>query len=355
MYESFYGLSGKPFQLNPDPSFYFGSRQHRRAMAYLEYGLHQSEGFIVITGEVGAGKTTMVRNLIEKLDPRKVIAAQLMSTQLDPSDMLRMVVAAFGLQTKQLQKSDLLLMLEAYLLSLTEKGMRAIIVVDEAQNLVPAAVEELRMLSNFQIGDQALLQSFLVGQPEFRQMLQGPQMEQLRQRVIASCHVGPMDADDTRQYVKHRLNLVGWRDDPEIEPDLFDVIYRFSTGIPRRINTLCDRLLLAGFLGNKHKLTVSDAREVAAEIRQEIGGLAGTSGISASNSSEINTHLDLAAASPNVTRLKLSPRVAAQASVSLADASANLLDERLLRLEKSVSMIMKLLQDLLDGAARKDE
>ena len=270
MYESFYGLTDKPFQLNPDPSFFFGSRQHRRAMAYLEYGLHQSEGFIVITGEVGAGKTTLVRNLLGKLDPGQVVAVQLVSTQLDPNDMLRMVAAAFGLPTKQLQKSDLLLSLEALLLSLTEQGKRALMIVDEAQNLPMGAVEELRMLSNFQIENHALLQSFLVGQPEFRGMLQSPQMQQLRQRVIASCHVGPMDEEDTRAYVEHRMRLVGWKDDPRFDPDVFEAIYAFSGGIPRRINTMCDRLLLSGFLSGKHSFSGPDASAVVAEIREEV-------------------------------------------------------------------------------------
>jgi type II secretory pathway predicted ATPase ExeA len=165
MYESYFGLSAKPFQLNPDPAFFFGSRGHKRAMAYLEYGLHQSEGFIVITGEIGAGKTTLVRSLLEGLDARKVVAAQLVSTHLDASDVLRAVSAAFGVPCKNLEKAELLLALETFLVSITASGKRALLIVDEAQNLTPEAVEELRMLSNFQLEDHALLQSFLVGQP----------------------------------------------------------------------------------------------------------------------------------------------------------------------------------------------
>src|SRR5574340_1713413 len=195
MYESYYGLSGKPFQLNPDPAFFFGSRGHKRAFAYLEYGLHQSEGFIVITGEVGAGKTTLVRSLLQKLDPQKVVAAQLVSTQLDAEDTLRMVAAAFGLPNKAFEKAELLLALEMFLVSITAKGKRALLVVDEAQNLAPRAVEELRMLSNFQLEAHALLQSFLIGQPEFKDTMQSEHMQQLRQRVIASYHLGPMDRE----------------------------------------------------------------------------------------------------------------------------------------------------------------
>src|SRR5918911_556683 len=179
MYESFYGLTEKPFQLNPDPSF--------------DYGLHKNEGFIVITGEVGAGKTTVVRNLLNKLDPNKVVAAHIVTTQLNAEDTLRLVGAAFGLRIQGMSKSEVLLSMEAFLVKLSLEGKRGLLIVDEAQNLTPQAMEELRMLSNYQLETQALLQSFLVGQPEFRRMLESPEMQQLRQRVIAGCHISPMD------------------------------------------------------------------------------------------------------------------------------------------------------------------
>lgn len=209
MYETFYGLTSKPFQLNPDPSFYFGSKQHRRAKAYLEYGVQRNEGFIVITGEIGAGKTTIVSGLLQSLDANAVVAANLVSTQLDAEDTLRMVGAAFGVRFKDTSKSDLLMSLEAFLVTQTSQGKRCLLIVDEAQNLTARAVEELRMLSNFQFGKQALLQTFLVGQPEFREILQHPNMQQLRQRVTATCHIGPMDADETRGYMEHRLKCAG--------------------------------------------------------------------------------------------------------------------------------------------------
>lgn len=269
MYETFFGLTGKPFQLNPDPSFYFASRGHRRAMAYLEYGLHQSEGFIVITGEIGAGKTTLVRSLLQKLDDRKVVAAQLVSTHLDAEDMLRMVAAAFGLPNKDVKKADILLNLEMFLLSLTATGKRALLIVDEAQNLTPRAVEELRMLSNFQLGEHALLQSFLVGQPEFRATMQSDQMQQLRQRVIASYHLGPMDADETVAYIEHRLSHVGWRGNPRLEADAHAEIFEGTQGVPRRINTLCDRLLLAAFLAENTVIRGEDVAGVRREIDEE--------------------------------------------------------------------------------------
>src|SRR6478735_3440679 len=271
MYESFYGLAGKPFQLNPDPAFFFGSRGHKRAFAYLQYGVYQSEGFIVITGEIGAGKTTIVRSLFEQLDRDRLVAAQLVSTQLDADDMLRSVSAAFGLPAKAVDKATLLASLEAFLCQLAIDGKRALLVVDEAQNLTPRAVEELRMLSNFQLGDQALLQSFLVGQPELRDMMHGQQMQQLRQRVIASYHLGPLDKSETRGYVEHRLKHVDWKDDPQFDPACFDLIHTLTGGIPRRINTLCNRLMLAAFLAERHVLETADVQAIAHEIRDELG------------------------------------------------------------------------------------
>jgi general secretion pathway protein A len=271
MYEPFYSLTGKPFQLSPDPTFYYGSPVHRRAYAYLEYGLYQGEGFIVITGEVGAGKTTLVRNLLAHLDSRQVAAAHLVSTQLDADDLLRVVAGAFGLQAKTTDKASLLAELEGFLRRVASERKRALLIVDEAQNLTPRAVEELRMLSNFQAGERALLQSFLIGQPELRAILQGQDMQQFRQRIIASYHLGPLDRTETESYIVHRLKQVGWSGDPRLEPGAYESIYAFTAGIPRRINMVCNRLLLAGFLNEKHVLDSADVELVASEIKDELG------------------------------------------------------------------------------------
>jgi general secretion pathway protein A len=271
MYEPFYRLSGKPFQLSPDPSFFYESRVHRRAYAYLEYGLYQGEGFIVITGEVGAGKTLLVRNLLEHLDADQVVAAHLVSTQLDADDLLRAVAASLGLPIKGTDKASLLAELERFLNRLAAERKRALLIVDEAQNLTPRAVEELRMLSNFQVGGRALLQSFLIGQPELRRTLQGPDMQQFRQRVIASYHLSRLDALETRAYIEHRLKQVGWAGDPKLEDDAYASIFAFTDGIPRRINLVCNRLLLAGFLNEKHVLDATDVETVAREMKEELG------------------------------------------------------------------------------------
>ncbi|MES2878569.1 MAG: XrtA/PEP-CTERM system-associated ATPase [Pseudomonadota bacterium] len=269
MYEAFYGLSSKPFQLNPDPGFYFGSKQHRRAKAYLEYGVQRNEGFIVITGEVGAGKTTIVRGLLASLDPGKVVAANLVTTQLDAEDTLRMVGAAFGVRVKDVSKADVLMALEAYLVNETRLGKRCLLIVDEAQNLTARAVEELRMLSNFQFNQQALLQTFLVGQPEFRAILQSPTMQQLRQRVTATCHIGPLDLNETQGYIEHRLKCAGASVRPTFDAAAFEAIFKASGGIPRRVNLICDRLLLLGFLGDKDAFGLADVNEVMREINDE--------------------------------------------------------------------------------------
>jgi putative secretion ATPase (PEP-CTERM system associated) len=270
MYEAFFGLSGKPFQLNPDPNFYYESKGHRRARAYLEYGLHQGEGFIVITGEVGAGKTTLLRGVLERLPRDSIVATQIVSTQVDADDMLRLVSQGFGLTTTGVDKSTLLTELRRYCLNEYERGKKALLIVDEAQNLPPGAVEELRMLSNFQIGSRSLVQSFLVGQPELRQMLQDPQMRQLKQRIIASYHLGPMEADETRNYVEHRLRHVGWSGDPSFDDAAFQRIHDLSEGIPRRINGLCDRLLLSCYLASGHEIQDDLVQTVAQELAVEL-------------------------------------------------------------------------------------
>lgn len=271
MYESYFGLNGAPFLLNPDPSFYFDSRGHSSALSYLKFGLYQAEGFIVITGDIGAGKTTLVRTLLSDIDHEKVMAAQLVSTQLEAGDLLRSALTAFGVPVKGQTKAELIASLEAYLTLLATQNKRAVLIVDEAQNLSRDAIEELRMLSNFQFGNQALLQSFLIGQPELRDMLLSRSLEQLRQRVIASYHLGPMDREETRSYIEHRLRKVGWQDNPHFDDDAFDEIYQWTSGIPRRINLLCNRVLLATFLAESHIVTAADVARVALEIRAEIG------------------------------------------------------------------------------------
>jgi general secretion pathway protein A len=271
MYELHFNLTGKPFQLSPDPDFFYGSRGHKRAMAYLEYGLHQGEGFIVITGEVGAGKTMLARSLLRRIPKDTIHAVQIVSSQLDAEDLLRTVAIGFGLDANAMSKSTLLSQLEQRFQSILSEGKRALLIVDEAQNLSPKAVEELRMLSNFQVENKSLLQSFLIGQPEFREVMQRPEMRQLKQRVTASYHLGPLDPVETKAYIEHRLSRVGWGGTPAFDMQSFAKIAQMTGGIPRRINALCDRLLLACFLGEKSMITASDVDEISTEIADELG------------------------------------------------------------------------------------
>ena len=363
MYESFFGLSSKPFQLNPDPSFYFGSKQHRRAKAYLDYGVSRNEGFIVITGEIGAGKTTLLRALIDGLHGSNVVVGHLVTTQLGAEDTLRMVGASFGFKVKDVPKSELLITLEAFLISQTTKGKRCLLIVDEAQNLTPRAVEELRMLSNFQFGNQALMQSFLVGQPEFREILQRPEMEQFRQRVAATCHIGPMDLDETQHYIEHRLKCAGSTGKPSFSAEAFEAIFKASGGIPRRINSVCDRVLLAGFLAGKTHLEQPDVDEVVKEFAQEaavpvrrvVG--AGSHGASDSGNGEVSNAGASAGATAldvDLSALQLDPAAADTMARQLSRMSSEQrgdqiqrLERGLLRLERSNLQVLAMLQQLV--------
>jgi putative secretion ATPase (PEP-CTERM system associated) len=367
MYEAFYGLKTKPFQLNPDPAFYFASKQHRRAKAYLEYGVSRNEGFIVITGEIGAGKTMVLRSLIDGLAGSNIITGHLVTTQLGAEDTLRMVGAAFGFRVKDVPKSELLITLEAFLISQTSKGKRCLLIVDEAQNLTPRAVEELRMLSNFQFGNQALLQSFLVGQPEFREILQRPEMEQFRQRVAATCHIGPLDKEETRLYMEHRIKCAGGDGTkPTFEPAVFDDMYKASGGIPRRINGLADRLMLAGFLGERSHLTAADLAEVVREVESEnqVPAPRKAAPVSAGGAAEPSMPGGLAGAELDLdlSKLKVEPQVADEVSSQLSRLTAEQrgdqmqrLERSLLRLERTNLQTLALLQKLVDGLGRKSD
>ena len=268
MYEDYYQFKAKPFQLSPDPNFLFRSHGHRRAMAYLLYGVHQGEGFIVITGEIGAGKTMLASTLARDMTSRTLVLAQVVSTNLEADDVVRMVAAAFGLPQEN-SKALLLTRIEQFLLGSHKQGKRALLMVDEAQNLPARSLEELRMLSNFVSAGKPLLQTFLLGQPEFRRTLQSPEMEQLRQRVIATCHLGPLNEAETGAYIVHRLQIVGWHDDPSFSEDAFTAIYEHCRGVPRKINLICDRLLLMGRMDEIHAFTGREVAKVISELKEE--------------------------------------------------------------------------------------
>lgn len=325
MYEAFYNLSTKPFQLSPDPRFFYDSTVHKRAMSYLRYGLSQGEGFIVVTGGIGTGKTTLVRNLFAELDQQKVVAAQLVTTKLQPEELLKMVSASFGLPYEGLSKASLLKQFETFLKKCEFQDKRVLLVVDEAQNLPAETVEELRMLSNFQTDRRSLIQSFLLGQEEFRQTVNSPGMEQLRQRIIASCHLAPLDKKETRLYIEHRLKQVGWSSRPVITDIAFELIHNFTNGVPRRINVFCDRLLLYGYLEElfvfKPEVINKVAEELASEVRVPSKPVSALSEVAAVVESPV------------------------QSSVSVASAPAGPVNEQVEHLELVVESLERTLQE----------
>ncbi len=272
MYDDHYGLSGRPFQLTPDPAFWFDTATHKKAMAYLGYGLSQGEGFIVITGAPGAGKTTLVGHLMETIDPERLHVIKIVTTQVEAEDLLLMVAAGLNIDGTHLAKAQLLAAIEKQLHAVARQGRRTLLIADEAQALPLESLEELRMLSNFQAGGYPLLQIFLLGQPEFRARLSDPRLDQLRQRVIAMHALDPMGADELEPYLIHRLSCVGWRGKPRFTNDAVAAMYRWSGGIPRKVNLLAGRVLLLGAIEEITSFTGADVEAVIADLEGDLSG-----------------------------------------------------------------------------------
>ena len=269
MYAAFYKLDEMPFRLTPDPQFFYESRIHGRALAYLKYGLHKSEGVVVVTGDVGTGKTILVDRLLSQLDRARFAVSEVATTQLEPEELLGMIAAGFGLAGGGLAKAALLGGLAETLSGLRLNGKRPLIIVDEAQNLPFRSIEELRMLTNLKCDHGPLVQTVMVGQTPFRQLLARPDFEQLAQRVVAICHLQSLGAEETRRYIEHRLRRVGWAGDPAVDDDAFHAVFRHTNGVARRINMLFDRVLLLGFLEAMHKVGGDLVEQVAAEMKEE--------------------------------------------------------------------------------------
>lgn len=270
MFDDFYGLTGRPFQLTPDPAFYFQSLTHRKALSYLGYGLAQGEGFIVITGEVGAGKSTLVAHLMSTIDAERLTAGQIVTSKLGGEELVHVVAQAFGLGIEGHDKASALGAIEGFLHDEARAGRRCLLIVDEAQNLSIEALEELRMLSNFQLGSHPLLQTLLLGQPEFRDTLRDhPRIEQLRQRVIAIHHLDAMGEDEVRPYIEHRMKQVGWDGHPAFDERLFAEIFKVTGGVPRRVNQMVNRLLLLGAIEERTKIDGAMLQQVMAELNDD--------------------------------------------------------------------------------------
>jgi len=269
MYEAFYGLKADPFRLSSDANFRFDHRSYKRAKASVQYALHRAEGFVMITGRPGTGKTTLVNDLTASLPRREVVVGSLVSTQLEADDLLRMTAHAFGLNAEAPKKSQILMRLMEYLAQQHRQGLRTLLIIDEAQDLAPSALEELRLLTNLQHGGHPLLQIVLIGQEDLRVLVRRPELEQVHQRLIAAWHLEPLSPEETIGYVRHRLERAGWTGDPSIEPGVMPIVFQFSEGVPRRVNLICSRLMLYGFIGSSHVITEDDARAVAQELKDE--------------------------------------------------------------------------------------
>jgi general secretion pathway protein A len=263
MYESFFNLRSKPFDLLPNPEFLFLSKSHKRALTYLDYGIRERTGFILLTGEIGSGKTTIIRDLIKKRHDR-VVLSKVFNTHVDFDHLIAMVNDDFGLPVQGKDKIALLRDLNDFLIDQYARGNKPTLIIDEAQNLTPELLEEIRMLSNLETDDAKLLQIIMVGQPELRRTLALPCLLQLRQRISINCHINPLSRPEVQEYIMHRLHIAGNREAVTFSREAVDIIFTYSRGIPRLINIICDFLMLSAF--------AEEAKQIDVEMVQDIIG-----------------------------------------------------------------------------------
>jgi len=269
MYEEFYRFKELPFNVTPDPRFLYRSESHRDALAYITYGIFQKKGFIAVTGEVGVGKTTVVNAFIDLFQPSLEVAF-VFTTKFPFDQLLYLVCNDFGLEVEDMNKAQMLLALNRFLISQYEKNRNTVLIIDEAQNLSPDVLEELRMLSNLETRDKKLIQIMLVGQPELENMLNLNEMRQLRQRIPGICKIPMLNREETDNYIKYRLHVASEDNDgPVFSEDALEEIFHYSGGTPRLINVLCDRVLLLGYVGNTHRIDGKIAREAIRDLENK--------------------------------------------------------------------------------------
>lgn len=270
MYDQFYGFREPPFNITPDPRFLFYSDRHREAYNHLLFGIRERKGFIQITGEVGAGKTTLCRALLEELGPRYTTALILNPSLKNPTQLLRTVLTELGLQPGKADRVACLEMLNRFLLEQLEKDNDVVLLIDEAQDLPPDLLEQVRLLSNLETDQRKLLQIVLVGQPELREKLNDRSLRQLRQRITVRYHLAPLSRQEVERYIHHRLQVVGANGRPAFTSWAIRSIFRYSGGIPRLVNAVCDKALLAGFVDGTDLLTWKQVRRAIRELEGEI-------------------------------------------------------------------------------------
>jgi general secretion pathway protein A len=271
MYCSYYGFREKPFALTPNPRFLFLSKNHREAFAHLLYGIQNNAGFIELTGEVGSGKTTVLRTLLDQLDRETYRTALIFNPRLSALELLQNINREYNISCNDLNNAKLINSLNEFLLRENAAGRTVVLVIDEAQNLDPAVLEQIRLISNLETEKDKLIQILLVGQPELEQMLRKPEMRQLSQRITVHYHLKPLDYSDTVAYINHRLDVAGEKKRVVFSRGATRRIFRYSGGLPRLINSACDRALLAGYMKNSFVITSRMAATAIADVRRETG------------------------------------------------------------------------------------
>lgn len=269
MYKQFFNLRRNPFEITPDPAFLFPTKRHNEALAALYYGVRRHKGFVVMTGEVGTGKTLLVRCLLELLNRGNVAYAYVFNSVLSPVEFLQYIAGDFGLPTSGKTKSELLLMLGSYLIDRYQKKLTTVLVVDEAHHLSPEVLEEVRLLTNLETAQEKLLQILLVGQSELDQKLDSFELRQLKQRIALRSQLEPLDLDETKGYIQRRLQLAGGNSHTAalFPPDTIFAVFRHSRGIPRLINTLCENALITAYANQVRCITPEIVEDVAADFR----------------------------------------------------------------------------------------
>lgn len=265
MYELYFNLRVKPFELLPDPNFIYLAKSHKKALTYLNYGIREKAGFILLTGDVGSGKTTLIRNLLEKHN-ENLILAKVFNTSVNSEQLLAMVNDDFGIPVSGKDKIALLRDLNDFLIRQFAAGHQPVLIIDEAQNLSSELLEEIRMLSNLETSSSKLLQIIMVGQPELREILASQELLQLRQRISINCHLAPLTPEETKKYILHRLEVAGNAEAVEFEEEAAALIYRYSHGIPRLINIICDFLMLAAYAEETRIISCELARDVIGDL-----------------------------------------------------------------------------------------